>query len=80
MTFHKSSKRRVKGSKPSNGAGQSKSPRLACSFDPADMKIIAWLATVKKIPAASVLRDAVHAYVLPFKNNPNLKNQFGSKP
>ncbi len=80
MTFHKSSKRTVKGSAQSSGAGCSKSPRLSASYDPADMKIIAWLAKVKKIPAASVLRDAVHAYVLPFKNNPNLKNQFGSKP
>ena len=38
------------------------------------------MAAVKKIPAASVLRDAVHAYVLPFRNNPNLKKQFGSEP
>ena len=80
MTFHQNRQRPAKGSKVSRGAGCSKSPRLSASYDPADMKIIAWLAKVKKIPAASVLRDAVHAYVLPFRNNPNLKNQFGSEP
>ena len=80
MPFHKRSRRPVKGSTPSRGAGNSKSPRLSASYDPADLKIIAWLAKVKKIPAAQVMRDAVHAYVSPFKNNPNLKNQFGSEP
>ena len=72
MTFHTSSSRKPKGS-------NAKSPRLSACYDPADMKIIVWLAGVKKIPAATVLRDAVAAYVLPFRNNPNLKNQFGSK-
>lgn len=80
MTFRKNRQQPAKGSARSRDAGKSKSPRLSASYDPADMKIIAWLAKVKKIPAASVLRDAVRAYVLPFKNNPNLKNQFGSTP
>lgn len=80
MTFHKDRQRPGKGSKTSRGAGCSKSPRLSASYDPADLKIIAWLAKVKKIPAASVLRMAVAAYVMPFRNNPTLKDQFGSAP
>lgn len=52
------------------------SPRLAVSFPDEDRKLIAWLSKHKDKPEAQIVRDAVHAYLLPFKNNPTLKTTF----
>lgn len=76
MTFHTRTIRKPKGSK----VGAQRSPRIAISLPPEDMRLICWLADVKKRPVAEILRDAAAAYVLPFRNNPMLKKQFGSEP
>ena len=68
MTFHtRSVRQRVKGPKCPGGANGSKSPRLAVSLDRVDFDSLTKLAEQKKIPVAQVLRDAVWAYLLPFR-------------
>jgi len=76
MGFHTKRKREARGSIPENGT----SPRIATSLPDEDMRYLVWWAGVKKIPASQVLRDAVAAYLQPFKSNTTLEKQFGSKP
>lgn len=70
MTFHSRSKRKVKGHGPNRFA---RSPRIAVSLDPVDHHNIVWLAEQKGIPVAHVIRDAIWAYMLPYRTNPALK-------
>jgi hypothetical protein len=75
MTFHKTRAKRATGS-----LAQGKSPRIVVCLPPEDMALAAWWAGVKGIPLAQVIRDSVHVYLSPFKNNPELKRQYGSQP
>jgi hypothetical protein len=68
VTFHTTSARRqVKGPKCPGRQNGAKSPRIAVSLDRVDFDSLTALAARKKIPVAQVLRDAVWAYLLPFR-------------
>ncbi len=75
MTYHATRKRKARGS-----LAQGKSPRIAVCLPVVDMTLVTWWAGVKGIPVAQVMRDAVASYLLPFRNNPELKRQYGSAP
>lgn len=62
--------------RPQKRAPSNNSLRVTVSLDDQDRQLIEWLAEKKDRPVAQVLRDAVAAYVLPFKNNPTLKTTF----
>jgi predicted transcriptional regulator len=47
------------------GALVGKMSRVTVSLEPEDVRRLAWLADKRKVPVASVLRDAVYAYMLP---------------
>lgn len=61
MTYHATRKGCAEGSL----SVDDKSPRIAVSLPPDDMRRLAWLAAKRGVPVASVLRDAVWAYLLP---------------
>lgn len=73
MTFHTKSKRKVRGPKCPGRQNGAKSPRISVSLDVIDFHNIAWLAEQKGKPVAAVIRDALWAYLLPFRTNPALK-------
>jgi hypothetical protein len=50
--------------------GGQRSPRVMVSFDPVDFILATRLAERKGIPLARVMRDALYAYLLPFRKNP----------
>lgn len=61
MTFHASrlSAKRARGSAP----GDCVSPRIAVSLPEADMACLCWWAAKKGVPVATVMRNAVWAYL-----------------
>lgn len=61
MTFHTNrlSTKRAQGSAP----GACVSPRIAVSLPEDDMACLVWWAAKKGVPAATVLRNAVWAYL-----------------
>lgn len=74
MAFHSRSKRKVlAGPARINKGGHLLKPRIAVTLDEVDFANINWLAAQKGIPVAQVLRDAVWAYLLPYRTNPALK-------
>lgn len=68
MTFHSKRKRPAKGAK--LAAKRHSTPRLAASIPDEDLALLTRLAARKGIPASQVIRDAIFAYLLPFRNNP----------
>lgn len=74
MTFHSRSKRgRVDGPKRVNALGHLLKPRISITLPENDFRDLNWLAAKKGKPIAEIMRDAVWAYLLPFRNNPSLK-------
>jgi hypothetical protein len=80
MTYHRTRKAKVTGSSARGKSAAGMSPKISVSLPPEDMAVLVWWAGVKGVPAAQVLRDAVHSHLAPFKNNPALKKQYGSEP
>lgn len=71
-SWHSTRKRKAKGFGRSNN-GYSSSPRIAVSLDEIDFANIRWLAEQKGKPVSAIVRDAIFAYLLPFRTNPALK-------
>ena len=67
MTYHATRSKPAAGSVGSNPLGHKLSPRIAVSIPDDDMRVLAWWAAKKGKPVASVVRDAVWAYLLPVR-------------
>lgn len=70
--WHKRRTKRASGFGRVNG-GHKSSPRVAVSLDEIDFANITWLAGQKEKPVSAVIRDAIWAYLLPYRTNPALK-------
>lgn len=65
MTYHATRSRPAVGSRRTNAMGQKLSPRISVALPADDMRRLTWFAAKKGKPVASILRDAVWAYLLP---------------
>jgi hypothetical protein len=78
--WHRKTKRKPRAPKRPNGKGHALSPRLpATSIDEKDLRRLTWLAAKRGKPLASVIRDAVWAYLLPIAADADRDHHLGEQ-
>lgn len=57
----------VRGHRKNGVDGNELYPRIVATLDPDDFRRLVWLAKQRRVPVASIIRAAVHAYLLPIR-------------